>query len=461
MAEDARAVLTDRFLDHALGLRLEDVPAETVERTLLRLTDAVGVMAVGLRAPGVAGVLDALLADGGRGEATVIGSGRKEPAALAAMANAVLMRSFDFEPVGAEGPGGAQSPAHITGTTVPVAIAMAETHGASGAELLAALIAGEDVSARIAFHSGFDVYGGQDNTGTVNIVGATLIAGRLMGLDRGRLRHALGIAVNQAAGTVGGIFDGASAFTLPMAFAARNAIVACRLAAAGVTGQRDPLAGRFGFLDACCADPDPAGMLEGLGEVFYADATIKPWSCCRAAQPAVDAAVQVAAVLPGGAADVVRTVVRLPARTANGFVGQEYTGLESPVPAGAFSVRYTVAAALRHGTVRPEHLGLDEQADPELWRILRSLELVGDLEPGPVSARVTVHTEDGEVTRECVGQALGDIHAAPLAEEAVREKFRRNLEVAGFGHAVAEAESIIAALPASLGVGGLLSPFRQ
>lgn len=428
--------LTETLLDHVYAVRLGQVPEQDLSLALTRLADSLGVLAAGTRATAMDAVGDLVLSWGGREEASVAGRGQRVPAHEAAFLNAALMRSYDFEPVGALGPDGAQVPAHISGTTVPVALAVAEREGATGEQLLTALIVGDDVAGRLAFGSGFDVYSGQDNTGTVNGIGAVAVAGLLMGLTRDEMRHAWGIVLNQLGGTVGGIFDGASVFKVPMSAAARNAITACDLARAGITGPVDPLTGRFGFVDVFCAEPDLEKMTAGLGERFSGDGTVKAWSCCRAAQPAVDAALRARAAAQrasGGALDpasVTGIRVQVPARTAGGFVGQEYTGGQSPATAGAFSVRYTAACAVAHGTVRPEYM---EPADggPEVARLLEVLDLDGSLEPGGPSAVVELTLADGSVHRGEVGVALGDMHHAPLTEAQIREKFDLNLAHAG------------------------------
>lgn len=449
--------LTETLLDHVYAVELSRVPAPALRRSLRRLADAVGVLAVGTRSAGAAAVQDLVIGWGGRQEATVAGRRECVPAQDAAFVNALTLRAFDFEPVGALGPDGAQVPAHITGTTVPVALAVAEREGATGEQLLTALVLGDDVAGRLALGSGFDVYSGQDNTGTVNGIGAVVTAGLLMGLDREQMRHAWGIVLNQLGGTVGGIFDGASVFTVPMSSAARNAVVACDLARAGVTGPADPLTGRFGFVDTFCADPDLEAMTAGLGEWFSGDGTLKAWSCCRAAQPAVDATLRARAAASQGAdgavdpAEITAVRVHVPARTAGGFVGQEYTGGQTPAAAAAFSVRYTVACALAHGTVRPEYME-PQAGGPGLARILDLLELDGTLPPDGPSAVVELTLQDGTVHRGEVGVALGDMHHAPLSDEQIREKFDLNLAHGGMAdradrlwaaaHGIAQAEDV-------------------
>lgn len=431
-AEAEQLNLTEVFIDHALSVRFEDFPPEVIDRAQQRLADALGNIAVGTQAQGMPALVRLVTGWGGIPEATVLSNGAKIPAHNAAMVNAALMRSFDFEPVGAEGPGQLQVPAHITGTTVPVALAVAEAQGSTGRELLTALLVGEDIAARLAFGSGFDVYSGQDNTGTVNGVGSVFIAGLLMGLTADELRHALGLVINQLAGTVGSIFDGAAAFKLPMAFAAKNAIVSCEMARAGMTGQRDPLSGKFGFLEVFCADPKPEVMVQGLGREFYADAVIKPWSACRASHPSLDAAVRLVEEHGVIADQVERAVVHVTPRTKAGFVGKPFAPGSNAEVSAAFSIHYTVAAALLHGTVRPEFLGPEAASDPELQRLLKCTVIEPSLDPDEVlTAEVEVHLRDGSTVGQRVENPRGDIYHAPLTREQVLEKFRLNLTLAG------------------------------
>lgn len=424
--------LTDRLVRHAHRVRFEDFDEAVLRRARHRLLDALGNIAAGHQARGMQDLVDTVAGWGGRPDATVLGDGRRLPAHHAAMLNAALMRSFDFEPVGAEGPGQRQVAAHLTGTTVPVALAVGEREGSTGRQVLTALLAGEDIAARLAFGSGFDVYSGQDNTGTVNGVGATVTACLLMGLDEERTRNALGLVVNQLAGTVASIFDHASAFKLPMAFAARNAITAAEMAAAGVTGPADPLGGRFGFLQTYCTDPDPDVMVEGLGEEFYADAVIKPWSCCRAAQPSLEACTRLLQDPAVTAERIDRVVVHVTPRTAGGFVGQRFAPGDCPEVSAAFSIHYTAAAALIFGTVRPEHLSPEAMADPGVVRLLERIEIQGTLDDREVlTAEVEVRLADGAVHRARVDSPLGDVHHAPLSHEQILDKYRLNAAFSG------------------------------
>mgnify|MGYP005983137479 CR=1 FL=1 len=507
----AREILTDSLARHAAGTPAGAVPAEALERAHLRVIDSVGCALAGHLAPGLTGLVDTA-ASWGAGPATVIGTTRALSVRGAALANAALTRAFDFEPVSAEGPGGEEVAAHLSGTSVPVALAEGQRRGATGAQVLEALALGDDVAARLAVGSGFDVYSGQDNTGTVNVVGAAAVAGRLAGLSPEALVAAWGVAVQRAGGSVAPIFADAPSFRLPMAFAAESAVTAVELAEAGWVGEPDPLAGRFGFLDRFCPGANPELMLAGLGEVYCADRVIKPWSSCRASHPSLEAAARLhgalllaagasvtggmpdaavpgtgAPVAGGGAttaahaaaasaaaarvagapapaptlgelsAQVERVVVHVTPRTAAGFVGTPWEPGDWPEVAAAFSIPFTTAAALLTGTLLPRTLL--GAAEGEVGALARRVELLPSLAPDEyLTAEVELTLADGRVLRERVDAPLGDRHHSPLSAADVHAKFLANAELGGHSPASARAAlDALLALPTAASLNDLFA----
>src|SRR6185312_2311640 len=91
--------------------------------------------------------------------------------------------------------------AHVSAVVVPAVLAAAEVAGASGEEMLAALVVGNEVTCRVgrpaedAFH-----LRGFHPTAICGIFGATAACARLGGLDRDRTVQALGIAGSMASG---------------------------------------------------------------------------------------------------------------------------------------------------------------------------------------------------------------------------------------------------------------------
>lgn len=423
--------LVERLVAHALEVRFADLDAHTIARVKTRLLDTLGAIAAGHGETDAEAMLGVAAAWGTGEEAAIVGTSRRLPAASAAFANAVLARSFDFEPVEADGPEGSRTAAHISGTTVPVALALAELTGATGRELLTAIAVGDDIIARLAVASGFDVYSGQDNTGTVNVLGATLMASRMLGLGAAKAKHALGIAANQLGGTVANIFDGASAFKLPIAFAARSAICSAQLAAAGLTGPIDPLEGKHGFFEMYCTDPAPDLAGVELGDRFFGDTTIKPWSSCRASHPSLEACIRLVTEQAVDVEQIERVQIHVTARTLGGFVGARFDPAERRAVAGLFSIHFTAATALLHATVRPEHLTAQAMGDPRIAGLLERIELVGSLSNDQrLTAEATAFLRDGSTRHVRVENPAGDHASTPLDEAQLHEKFTLNL---GFG----------------------------
>ncbi|MCC3266040.1 MmgE/PrpD family protein [Arthrobacter gengyunqii] len=426
------ATITETVSNHIADTEFEAFDTRTVERAKVRILDSLGNIAAGHRAQGNDALLTLAGRWGGRPEATVLVHGLRVPAHAAAMVNAAMMRSYDFEAIGADGPGQTQAPAHISGTTVPVALAVAEQRHAGGRDLLTALILGDDLTARLGMAQGFDVYSGQDNTGTINGLGGTAVAGKLRGLDAAALRHGFGIVENQLAGTVANINDQSPAFKLPMAFAARNAIVSAELAELGFTGPVDAIGGKHGFLEVFGSNANAEGITAGLGEDFYGDCVIKPWSACRASHPSLDACVRLATGHNIDPDQIEQIRIHVTPRTLRGFVGQEFRPGDSPEVSGAFSIRFTAATALMYRTVRPEHLNANHMNDPRLLRLLDKISLVDSLAPGEIlTAEVELTLSDGSRLHCRVDDPLGDIHKNPLSARDISDKYYANVEFGG------------------------------
>lgn len=441
--------LSDSVVGHLAAATFESLPPAVVERAQHRLLDSLGLIAAGTRAAGSREAVGLVARWGGSAEATALTTRATMPAAQAAFANAILVRSYDFEPVGADRADGTQIPSHITGTTVPVALAVAEARGATGRELITALAYGDDIAARLGHATGFDVYGGGDNTGTINALGGVATAGILAGLSPRELRNALGIAVNQLAGSIDNINDKTLSFKLPIALSARNAVFSAELAATGFGSMHDPIGGRFGFLTQWGDDPDRDAILDGLGTEFFSDATIKPWPTCRASQPPLDATIRTLTEHDIRAEDIASIRVHVTPRVKAGFVGQPFVMGESPEVSGAFSIEYVVATAALEGTVALRHMTAEFMRDPRLREMLARVELVDDLEGvGRWGSDVEIVLADGTVRRTRTETTLGDIHFAPLDDAARQSKFRDAIAWGGLtASAGSEIEDIVAALP--------------
>ena len=279
--------LTQRFAELAAGLRYEDLPDDVALRAKLILRDGIGNQIAASAISEVAGKIVDLAAEwGGAEQATVVGHGIRVPAPMAALCNGTLGHGVELDDSHGSGLIKAGS------VLVPAALAAAELGRASGKDVIAALVAGYEVSLRIAkaINPGHRQRG-YHTTSTVGAIGASVIAARLLGLDAGGIAHALGLAAMNSGGIQAYLDDPCMAKPLGPGRAAFNGVLAAVLASRGVTGPRKVLEGREGFLNAFTDSVRVDDLLGGLGERFVImENGFKPHSACRYAHGPIDLA---------------------------------------------------------------------------------------------------------------------------------------------------------------------------
>ena len=202
-------MIIEELARHILESDFKAIDADTVEHAKKRIIDVVGCIIGGANAPGCKMLVDLVEEWGGREEATIAVHGIKVPAHSVAMVNSVMSRSYDYGPVIAYVEG-KQVTCHISESTIPTTMTMAEWTHASGKEFLTTLIFGDDITARII--TAGDKGGppeGWEHAGIANVFGTTVIAGKFLDLNESQLISALGIALNQMGGTMQNIYDGA------------------------------------------------------------------------------------------------------------------------------------------------------------------------------------------------------------------------------------------------------------
>lgn len=422
--------MTDEVCAHVVSSDYASLDDVTVARVKDRVLDAIGVIAAGVHAPMCDQLYDLLLSYGTTQQSSAFFRDRSIDAPSAAMINSFSMRSYDFEAIEAENPGNKSSAAHISGTTVPTAFACAERANATGSEFITALALGDDIAARLGAASGFDVYGGWDNTNTINGLGATVIAGKLGKLDERQLNNALGLDLNMLGGSMDNINYKTLAFKLPMALASRNAIFSADFAKRGMTATHDAFGGKKGYFFLFCGDGQkPEILTQDLGKVFYGDVVIKPWSACRATHPSIDACMQIVQNNQIDPSEVEKVTIHATPRTAGGFVGQPWEIGEDAQVCGAFSIIYTAAVAIANKSVRPEHMNRDYMERPEIVELIGKIEIVPTLAPDEYqTSEVDILMQDGTGYHARCDVPKGDIYKSAMTKEEVLEKFYKNIE---------------------------------
>jgi len=158
----------------------------------------------------------------GTGDATVFGDSKTYTPAVAALLNGALGHSLDFDDTHAD------SSLHPSAPVVPAAFAVGEMVGASGREVLTAIVAGYEVCCRLgnALDPTSHYARGFHPTATAGTYGAAAAAAKLFGLSKDQIIAAFGVSGSQAAGSLQFLVNGAWNKRYQVGAAAMNGVIA-------------------------------------------------------------------------------------------------------------------------------------------------------------------------------------------------------------------------------------------
>ncbi|GAY07488.1 MmgE/PrpD family protein [Pseudonocardia sp. N23] len=399
--------------------------------------DTVGCALAATSEPAVTRLLDALGPLPG-GPCRVLGAkDTRTDERTAALVNGTAGHALDFDDVDDALTG------HPSTVLVPALLAVAESVGASGPDVVEAYWRGLVVERALAAGLGIGPHyaRGWHSTATLGVPGAAAVAAVLLGLDAATTRHALGIAASRAAGSRRNF--GSMTKPLHAGTAAADGVFAARLAAAGFTADADQLDSPLGYLALFSDQPDLTAAADRalgvLADPGPAAVNVKLHACCYATHAPADAALDLVAA-GVRAEDVESVAVRVPPGGLRPLITRPpATELE-----GKFSMGYVVAACLSDGELR-----LSSFTDEAVTRAgvadlaarvtsAESLPPSGSGDGLEFSAEVVVRTRDGAAHTSHCPAPRG--HATrPAGTGAVRAKFDDCL--ARGGHA-ADADAV-------------------
>ncbi|NVN00187.1 MmgE/PrpD family protein [Arthrobacter sp. SDTb3-6] len=424
--------IIDQLVDHILLTPFGAFDEDVLTAAKMRLIDALSCAVSGAGAAGNDALLEVIRALGGAPQASVVGSAEKLALPYAAMVNSLQIRSFDFEVCGPEPEGinAGKMVGHVASTTEAVALNVGEFLHSSGEEVLAAVVLGGDVAARVSVGNTFNFDADFEVCGTSNAFGAVAVAGRLMGLTRDQLRNAFGILLNLMAGSYQGIWDGVPSFKLPGAMAAFNGILSCQLSVAGFDGVRDALESRLGYFSLYTKDPHPSDMTADLGSTFYVRGQHKLHPSCYGNHNPIDCALEVRREHKFDGDDVEHVYLDVLPKRIDHFLNQVPTA-DDLQPKFLFSIPYGVANALYRGRPELEHYSEPAIYDPMVLDLASRVTLRPNLPSGKTHAiRLNILLKDGrqlEFFRETPIGWLED----PVGFDDVVDKYWRNIKFNG------------------------------
>jgi len=414
------------------GTGFDDLPGDVVEIAKRCIVDGTGVMLAGSTEQ-CAQIVRSYIADvAGKAEATTLGAGSlRAPAHLAALANGVAGHALDWDDTALSLEKDRSVLIHPTMQPLCAGLAVGETVGASGPELLTAFALGFDVQVKIAEAIAPEHFAGGrgfHSSGTIGVFGSTVTAAKLMGLDEEQIRHALAIAATMSAGL--GVNHGTMSKPLNMGRAAETGVTAARLAGLGFDGPARAFEGGRGFFEAFGGGFAPERLVNRIGRpwaLLDPGTSVKPYPSGVVGHPGMDAMRTLVIAKDIQAENVDRVVVRTgpnvidpgPLRIAHAT-----TALE-----GKFCVPFQMAAIILR-----RKAGLSEFSDAfvasdECQALQRKVEAVLDpgiaaLGKGRIVFEIELWTRDGS----CYSQRSAEHYRGgprnPLSWDELGEKFR-------------------------------------
>jgi 2-methylcitrate dehydratase PrpD len=359
--------------------------------------------------------------------------GRRASPAGAAFAGATTIDSFDAHD------GHVLTKGHAGVVVLPTLLAMVDSGAAcDDREFITALVLGYEVATRagIALHASA---GEPHCSGSWNAIACAAIGARLLGLDNGQIRHAVGIAEYFGPrGQLSRVCDSPSMVKDGSGWGAHAGVTAALLARAGFTGAPALTVER----DDATPYWNDLGSRWRIREQYF-----KAYPVCRWAQPAIEAALTLQSATKFSADDIDEIAIETFAEAAALGAG---CAIPNSTDEAQYSLPHPVAAALVFGEVGAEEIEMPRLADPRIRRLLAAMKVIEDAEfsrrfPAERWARVRITLRDGRMLASEPAIARGNPEN-PLTDNELRGKYRSLAEpVLGVGQA-ARIERLVDAL---------------
>lgn len=438
--------LARRIADFAF--QEKEIPREVEMCAVDHILDAIGVGIAASSLPESARLHAAVRALGAGEEAAALGFAGRQPAASAALLNGMLIHSLEYDDTHTA------SIVHGSSVIVAAALAAAQKHGAGGAELLRAVVAGWEIMIRmgLAAPGAFQRRGFQ-----ITAVGGPFVAALLATLLARRTPrdavNAMGIAGSQAGGVFEFLAEGATVKAMHPGWAAHAGLAAAELAAGGMTGPATIFEGRHGFYRVYAGDEGAPARLEALldslgSRWLILEAALKGYPCCHYLHPFLEAGARLRA--KGVRAEHIASVeCEVPEEEAM-LICEPWE--RKLVPASGyeakFSLPYALSVMLCDGEVgvatfagAANHRAALELAQRVRWRAWPKSGF-----PQRFGARVRIQMRDGRIFEETVPQVRGSPER-PFTRDEIDAKFAANAALRLGERAAQELRAAIRALP--------------
>jgi aconitate decarboxylase len=403
--------ITRRLCEKIVATTADSMGEAAIAKARQLVLDGVAVAVAGARIEVAPKILaDYLRGQGSKPECSALGFGFRLAPVPAALLNATSMHVLDFEPM--------WTPAtHALSPALASALMLAESIGAHGRDVLAAVIKGVEIQGWIRRACGhvesrdFKFH----PPGMVGPIGAAVAASHLLKLDATALANAIGIATSRCGSLTSN--TGTMTKSTHCGYAASLGLESALLAAHGFTGDDEPFDSPSGYAAIFLPPHFDREMLMCFGPPFRLvdpGFTLKIFPCKFTTHYGITAALAARPRIPS--VDAIRAVRMLAPVVPTGDRPHPQTGL-----AGKFSVQYTLATALIDGAVTLSSFTDERLHRPQMQALLSKIAvtMTPDITSEYNAGRyvdLEIELADGTIVRERCERPRGSWGAEPISE---------------------------------------------
>ncbi len=398
----------DRIINFILETDWPNLPKDIQHQSKRCFLDTLGAQIAGHNTP-----VGDLMASFARtqfpgNESTILVKGDKLSASGAALVNGFANNALDIDD------GYRDIKGHPGACVLPVALAAGElSENVSGKQLLTALVIGYEVGIRSGLirHATYETY---HSSGSWGAIAGAAVAGKLMGLSRDKLFHALGAAEYHAP-----IAPMMKCIEIPgmgkdsIGWGCLVAMMSAIMADKGFTG-----------INPIFDDSPNDEWIESIGKSWkMMNLYYKPYSACRWAQPGVDGAQKIMADNSLNVKDIKKIQV---------FTFRESAALKQNYPNNTeeaqYNIPFPIAAALLDGEVGPSQTLPPRLFDKDIRQMMDKITITVQDRfqkkfPAKAESEVEITTHDGQIFLSGEMSARWDVHSSLPSDRELEDKF--------------------------------------
>jgi len=356
---------------------------------------------------------------GGNGKCTIIGQGLRSSPAYASLANGLMVRLLDFDdeiiPLGI----------HPSCTVFPVVMALGEMIGSTGQDVIRAFVNGCNVTSKLSRllseNNNLVSTNSPDMKLTPEVIGSTVAAGIILGLNSNQLEHALTISSNYIHDMVDDITRSSSA--LISGQIAMQGVISGRLAQLGLSDPKNPHSNldRLFNCDTTQSETELLSYLSSSPDITDPGVTLKLYPCNSASHSVIDATLQLVQLHRIEPKQIKRVHVSI---TETAMKKLRFSNPVNDWEARS-STGYITAIALLHGHPLIDFFSGSALEDSEVRLFMDRISVEATEEKSPLSpypSTISIELDNGQKIYQTTDFARGQPQL-PLEQEELDAKF--------------------------------------